>query len=591
MKMSETKSKGKTFDVPLFKRVVKYVGPYKRTFYLTLFLTVALAFISPLRPWLIQYTIDNYVITPDANWLSIMTFILVLTLIVEAALQFYQTYMANWLGHSVIKDIRKEIFHKILHFRLKYFDNTPIGILVTRCVNDTETIADVFSQGLLVIIGDLLKLTVVIIFMFATDWKLTLFSLAPIPLLLLSTYFFKKAIKSAFQDVRTQVAKLNSFVQEHVTGMNIVQIFNREKVEMQRFQELNRNHRGAHIRTVWAYSVFFPIVEILSALSLAFLVWWGASGVLTGDVSYGDLVAFILYIYMLYRPIRQLADRFNTLQMGMVSSERVFKIIDTDSTIENNGTHTPTEVKGKIELKEVWFAYIDQDWVLKNVSIHVEPGETVAIVGATGSGKTTLINLLGRYYEFNKGAIFVDEVDIRDYQLAALRSSMALVLQDVFLFSDTILNNITLFDPNISREAVETAAKNIGAHEFIATLPGGYDYNVRERGGVLSVGQRQLISFIRAYVQRPAILILDEATSSIDTKSEELIQRATEVLTKDRTSIVIAHRLSTIQNADKIIVLHKGEVVEQGRHDELIENGGQYKQLFELQFRNEVVAE
>ena len=588
--MSESNVTGKTFDVPLLRRVVGYVRPYKKTFYITAGLTIFLAFISPLRPWLIQYAIDHYVLKPDIDLLTTLTLVMIAILIVETVAQYYQTYMANWLGQSVIKDMRQQIFKKILHFKLRYFDNTQIGILVTRVVSDTETIANVFSEGILVIVGDLLKLLVVIVFMFATDWRLTLFSLLPIPLLVISTYVFKRTIKTAFQDVRTQVARLNSFVQEHVTGMSIVQIFNRESVEMGRFRLLNKNHRDAHIRTVWAYSIFFPIVEILSALSLAFLVWWGSGGVLEGTVSLGDLVAFILYIYMLYRPIRQLADRFNTLQMGMVSSQRVFKVLDTDAQIENSGTIEQGIVKGKITLKNLWFAYNDEDWVLRDVSLTVNPGETVAIVGATGSGKTTLINLLGRYYEFQKGEIRMDDIDLRDFELSALRSSLALVLQDVFLFSDSVYNNITLYNTEISREQVEEAARSIGAHDFINELPDNYDYNVKERGGVLSVGQRQLISFIRAYVQDPSILILDEATSSIDTKSEVLIQRATEVLTKNRTSIVIAHRLSTIQNADKIIVLEKGEVVEQGKHEELLALNGHYKRLFELQFRHEAVA-
>ena len=586
--MSDKSVSGNAFDIPLFKRVVKYVRPYKGRFMATTILTILLAFLSPLRPYLIQYTIDNFVLSPDMSGLQLMTIILIGTLIVEAIVQYYQTYMANWIGQSVIRDMRLQIFRKVIHFKLKYFDKTPIGVLVTRVVNDTETIADVFSQGVIVIIGDILKLVVVIAFMFATDWKLTLFSLAPIPILIFATYIFKRVIKSAFQDVRTQVAKLNSFVQEHITGMNIVQIFNREKVEMKKFQELNKNHRNAHIRTVWAYSIFFPVVEILSALSLAFLVWWGTNGALKGVVSPGDLVAFILYIYMLYRPIRQLADRFNSMQQGMVSSERVFKVIDTDYQIPDNGNYLPEKVNGKIEVKDLWFAYNDDDWVIKGLNLEVNAGETVAVVGSTGSGKTTLINLLGRYYEINKGEIKIDGRSVEEYELNGLRSFMALVLQDVFLFSDSIYNNITLYNPDIPEAEVREAAERIGANDFIEELPGKYNYDVKERGGVLSVGQRQLLSFIRAYVQDPAILILDEATSSIDTKSELMIQRATEVLTKGRTSIIIAHRLSTIQNADKIVVMDKGVIVEQGTHDSLLKMDGHYKKLFEMQFQEEV---
>ena len=586
--MSDASVSGKAFDIPLFKRLVRYARPYKVKFFTTTFLTILLAILSPLRPLLIKYTIDHFVLKPDVSLLGYMTIVLIGLLIIEAFVQYYQTLMANWLGQRIIRDIRQQIFSKILHFKLTYFDNTPIGLLVTRVVNDTETIADVFSQGILVIIGDILKLIGVIVCMFVIDWKLTLFSLVPIPLLIISTYVFKKVIKSAFQDVRTQVARLNTFVQEHVTGMSIVQIFNREEVEMNKFQQHNKNHRNAHIRTVWAYSVFFPIVEILSALSMAFLVWWGAGEALEGHVTPGDLMAFILYIHMLYRPIRQLADRFNILQMGMVSSERIFKILDTTAQIENEGKITQGISKGKIEVRNLSFAYQKEEWVLTDLSLKVAPGEMVAIVGSTGSGKTTLVNLLGRYYEYQKGEVLIDGINVRDYDLTALRSSMALVLQDVFLFSDSIYNNITLYNADISREQVIDAAKSIGAHEFISELPGSYDYNVKERGGVLSVGQRQLISFIRAYVQNPAILILDEATSSIDTKSEMLIQRATELLTKERTSIVIAHRLSTIQNADKIIVLDRGKIVEEGNHETLLSLAGHYKRLFELQFKNEM---
>jgi len=578
---------GKTWDSKIFKRVFRYVAPYKKTFYLTGFLVILLAVLSPLRPKLIQLIVDREVKSGDMDGVLQLTLTLIGILIVEAVVQFFQTYKANWLGQNIIKDLRVELYQKVLSFKLKYFDRTPIGTLVTRAVSDIETIANIFSQGILVIFGDILKLLAVISFMFFEDWRLTLISLIPIPILILTTVLFKRIIKKAFQQVRTQVSRLNAFVQERVSGMKIIQIFNREEVEMSRFEEMNKLHRNAHIRTVWAYSIFFPVVEMLSAASLALLVWWGTKGVIAGYTSLGNLMQFILYIYMLYRPIRQLAERFNSLQMGLVSSERVFKVLDTNSFIENKGEVIKEGLKGKIEFKNVWFAYEGEDYVLKDLSFSVNPGETVAFVGATGSGKTSTINLLGRFYEFNRGEILIDGIDIRDYQLASLRRKMAVVLQDVFLFSDTIYNNITLYNSDILEQDVVAAAKKVGAHGFISKLPGGYDFDVKERGGMLSVGQRQLISFIRAYVHKPSILILDEATSSIDTESENLIQQATGIITQGRTSIVIAHRLSTIQKADKIIVLNQGEIIEQGNHQELLALNGQYKRLFELQFKFE----
>lgn len=580
---------GNTWDTALFKRVLKYVKPYKTYFYITGVLVVILAILGPLRPYIIQHIIDKEVVSGDLDGVLNLTLLLIGLLIVEAIVQFYQTYMANWLGQTIIKDLRVQLYRHILSFRLTYFDRTAIGTLVTRNVSDIETISNIFSQGILVIFGDILKLIAVIGFMFYTDWLLTLITLIPIPLLIIATTVFKKVIKKAFQEVRTQVSRLNAFVQERVSGMKIIQIFNREEVEMSRFEKMNKLHRNAHIKTVWAYSIFFPVVEMLSAFSLALLVWWGTKGVIAGYSTLGDLTAFILYIYMLYRPIRQLADRFNTLQMGLVSSERVFKVLDTVSVIEDQGSVKKDALKGNIEFKNVSFAYVDNDFVLKNISFKANEGETVAFVGATGSGKTSTINLLGRFYEFQKGEITVDGIALRDYDIENLRKNMAVVLQDVFLFSDTIYNNITLNNTEITEGEVIEAAKKVGAHDFISKLPGGYHYDVKERGGMLSVGQRQLISFIRAYVHNPSILILDEATSSIDTESELMIQRATEVLTEGRTSIVIAHRLSTIQKADQIIVLEAGEIIEQGTHQELLSQNGHYKRLFELQFKDSVI--
>jgi len=579
---------GKAFDVKLLKRVFTYVRPYKSAFILGLFLTIILAFIAPLRPWLIQYTFDNYIFVPDQRGLLRMTILLLSILIIESGIQFCNTYLTNWLGQSIISDLRLSVYRHITNFKLKYFDRTAIGTLVTRAISDIETIAEVFSQGFLIIIGDILQLVVIIIVMFYTDWRLALISLTSLPLLIFATFVFKNAIKTAFRDVRTQVARLNAFVQENITGMSIIQIFNREKAELNKFKKINALHRKAHIRTVWIFSIFFPVVEILSAISLGLLVWWGAKGVLEGSVTLGSLIAFILYIYMLFRPIRQLADRFNALQMGMVGSERVFSILDTDATIEDNGILDNKIIKGHVEFNNVWFAYNEGDWVLKNLSFEVKEGETFAIVGATGAGKSSIINILSRLYEINKGEIRIDNVNAKDFKLEALRSAIAVVLQDVFLFSDSILNNIRLNNDQISKERVIEAAKKVGIHELIENFPGGYEFDVRERGSMLSVGQRQLISFLRAYVNDPKILVLDEATSSVDLETEQLIHNAIQQLTANRTSIIIAHRLSTIQAADQIIVMDKGRIVETGNHEELLKLKGYYNKLYELSLIKEV---
>lgn len=577
---------GKAFDFNLLKRVYAYVNPYKKTFYMLVFITIGLAFVTPLVPYFIGHTVDKFIAAKDRQGLLNITLLMVFILLVRGVMQYYQTYLSNALGQTVIKDLRKKLLHKIINFNLKYFDHTPIGTLITRVVSDMETIADIFSEGLISMIGDILQLSVLIILMFIMNWKFSLATLSVIPLLFIATRYFQIGIREAFKEVRTQVANLNTFVQEHVTGMSVVQIFNREKVEMEKFREINQKHATANIRGIWYYSIFFPVVEILSATSLGLLVWIGAREVIMGRATIGEITTFIMFNNMLFRPIRELADKFNTLQMGMVSSERIFKVMDTESSAENNGKLIAKDIQGKIEFENVVFAYNDEDWVLKNVSFKLNPGETLAIVGATGAGKSSIISLLNRFYEINSGSIKIDGIDIRDYELFSLRMNIAFVAQDVFLFSDTIANNISLRNDSITREEIINAAKMVGADKFIDNLPNGYDYNVGERGAMLSSGQRQLLSFIRAYVYNPRILILDEATSSIDTETEELIQYATDKLTENRTSIVIAHRLATIQKADNILVLDKGEIKETGNHQELLRQNGLYKRLYELQFED-----
>ncbi|MBL7889554.1 MAG: ABC transporter ATP-binding protein [Bacteroidia bacterium] len=588
--MAESKKvTGKAVDLQILKRIFSYIGPHKKIFVLAATTTLTLSVIAIVRPLIVKYTLDNYISVPNAKMLMNMTMLMLLSLITEAFLQFSDSYLTNKLGQSIIKDLRIKVFSHILNFKLKYYDNTPIGTLVTRSVSDIEVIADIFSEGLIVIIGDILKVIIIIIAMFTIDFDLTLMVLIPIPLLLIATYIFKRSVAASFQEVRTQVARLNSFVQEHITGINIIQIFNREKEEMSKFDDINAKHRDANIRSIMAYSIFFPVVEILSSASLGLLVWWGGKNVLSSQISLGDITAFIMLLNYTFRPIRQLADRFNTLQMGMVSSERVFKIIDTEDIITDHGTEKADHIKGDVAFNNVYFAYNNEDWILKNISFSAKTGQTIALVGATGAGKSSIINLLNRFYEYNKGTISIDGINIRNYELTSLRKNIGVVLQDVFLFSDSIMNNITLNNPEISKEKVIEAAKIVGAHDFISKLPNGYDYNVMERGAMLSVGQRQLISFIRAYIYNPKILVLDEATSSIDTESEQMIQYAINKLTENRTSIVIAHRLATIQKADKIIVMEKGEIIEEGTHQELLKQNGHYKRLFELQFKEDVV--
>ncbi len=579
---------GKAFDMKLLGKIMAFTKPYKKLFWGGVVLTVLLGAVGTTRPILIKYTIDHFVMIPDANGLLRYSLIMLFLLLLESVLQFAFIYSANFLGQSVIRDIRIQLYDKLIRSQLKFYDRTPIGTLVTRAVSDIETIADIFSEGLLVIFGDLFKILVMILAMFYFfNWELVLISLSVVPLLYWATRWFQQAIKSTFQDVRNEVARLNAFVQEHLTGMLVVQAFNREEAEFGRFSKINEAHKVANIRSIWYFSIFLPIIEVLSAVSIGLVVWYGGIQAAYGnEITFGDLTAILIFINMLFRPLRQLADRFNTLQMGMVASERVLKLLETEDRIEDHGRIIPQSIKGEIAFHKVWFAYKEDEWILKGISFTVKPGETLAIVGATGAGKSTITSLINRFYDIQKGSITLDGTDIREFKLEALRQHISIVLQDVFLFSDSVLNNVKLGSDATLKE-IQSAAKLIGIEEMIEQLPGNWEFKVGERGGTLSAGQRQLLAFLRAYIHKPEILILDEATSSIDTHSEQLIQRATEYLTQGRTSIVIAHRLATIQRADRILVMDHGEIVEEGKHQELLEKGGVYARLHEMQFKLE----
>jgi ATP-binding cassette, subfamily B, multidrug efflux pump len=602
--MSEQVKGRKIFDFSLLRRVFQYASPYKSRLYLSITLSILLAVISPLRPLLIQITVNNYIKNGTSDILSVknkmieliiyITIFQVVLLLVETMFRFYFSYITSWLGQTVVKDLRVDVYRKVLGFNLAQFDKTPIGTLTTRTINDIEAINDIFSDGLIPIIADLLSIISVLLTMFIIDWRLTFICLAPFPFLILATYFFKESVNKSFIRVRNAVAALNAFVQEHITGMQIVQAFAAEDREFAKFKRINQEHRNANIKAIFAYSVFFPIVEIVLAISTGLLVWWAASQVLhlsgkqAADLP-GEIVAFYLFLNLLFRPLRVIADKFNVLQMGMVASERVFRVLDNNDFIKTEGAYAPDKVRGKIEFRNVFFAYADDRYVLKDISFLVQPGEILAIVGHTGSGKTSIISLINRLYPIQKGEIKIDDTRIEEYKLDILRKNIGVVLQDVFLFSGSVLDNITLRNPTIPLNKVVEAAKLIGMHEFIMRLPGGYDYNVMERGSTLSLGQRQLLSFIRALLYDPSILILDEATSSVDTESELLIQEAIDKLIAGRTSIVIAHRLSTIRKANKILVLDKGEIKEIGTHSELMERTGFYYRLHQMQFEKKTL--
>ena len=592
-----SKITGDAFNVGLLRRVFEYVKPYRKTFAWSVVLTLLLAVLAPVRPFLIGYTLDEFILKGSYSGLVKMTILMLLLLLLQTIFQYSHTLLTNTLGQSAIKDLRINVFNHISKLRLKYFDQTPIGQLITRTVSDLETIADIFSEGLIAMIGDLLQVIVIVVVMVYVDWELTIIVLLPIPFLIVATRIFQKAIKVAFQEIRNEVSNLNTYLQEHISGISIIQYFAREEQEYQKFKKINSRYRDANIRSNWYYSIFFPVVELISALSLGLLIWYGSKMILEKPLTIepGTITMFVMFINMLFRPIRELADKFNTLQMGMVGAERVFKVLDTKETTQNNGTYAPQKMAGAISFDKVWFSYnkdnaADENYVLKDISFEVKAGQTIALVGGTGAGKSSTINILNRFYEIQKGEIKIDGVDIADYELSYLRKNIATVLQDVFLFSDTIFNNITLNNPDITFDEVVDAAKKVGAHDFIERLPGAYHYNVMERGATLSAGQAQLISFIRALVYQPSILVLDEATSSVDTETEMLIQTAIDKLMQGRTSIVIAHRLSTIQKADLIIVLDKGEIKEKGTHQALLKLDGYYKRLYDLQFSSVGIA-
>ncbi len=585
--MNKEKLTGKIVDLKVLKRLVGFIKPYQSQFYFLVVLTIVTAILGPIRPWIIQLTIDNHIAIGDNEGLARMTLILLGLLVLHAGVQYAHTYLSGWIGQNIIKDIRIQLYRHLLKLRLKFFDNTPIGRLVTRNISDVETLAEVFSQGIAAMSGDILTILFILMFMFAKDWKLTLICLATLPILFISTYIFKEKIKTTFNKVRNAVSNLNSFVQEHITGMSVVQIFNNEEEEHEKFKEINREHRRANIQSVLYYALYFPVAEIIAASSIGLLVWYGAGGVMRGSIpEIGVLISFIMYINMFFRPIRMIADRFNTLQLGIVSTDRIVKLLDSKEFLPDDGNHQTESLAGKVEFKNVWFAYNQQEYVLKDISFEAAPGQALALVGATGAGKSSIINLLGRFYDINRGAILVDDIPITKYKLHNLREHIGVVLQDVFLFSNSIAENITLGNKNIPFEQVVEAAELVGARKFIERLPGGFGYNVMERGATLSVGQRQLISFVRAMVYNPKIIVLDEATSSVDSETEELIQYAIEKLMKGRTSIVIAHRLSTIQKADQILVMDQGEIKERGNHEQLLAMNGYYTQLYHLQYKD-----
>ena len=590
MEKEKVKS-GNIIDFKVLKRIFQFVVPYRGRFYLIIILTLLLGVLTPIRPFLIQYTLDEHV--QYGNYWSMVNVMLLIfgLLVVQSIVQYVHTYISGRIAQFVIRDIRVKLYEHLVNLRLRFFDKTPIGRLVTRTISDVETLADVFSEGLAAMASDLLQVVFILAFMFFTDWRLALVSLSTIPLMLLSTYIFKEKIKVAFNDVRNAVSNLNAFVQEHLTGMSMVQIFGSQKKEFVKFKEINKEHLDSNLKSVLYYSVYYPVAEIIAAMGIGLLVWYGSKGVINQEltgITLGKLTAFIMYIQLFFRPIRMIADRYNTLQMGIVSSSRIINLLDDKTDIVENGTFTPEEIKGEVSFDHVWFAYNDADYVLKDITIDIKPGETIAMVGATGAGKSSIINLLNRFYEINRGTIKVDGTDIKEFDLAILRKNIGVVLQDVFLFSDTIRNNITLGHPDVTEEMILHAADLVGARKFIERLPGGLDYNVMERGATLSVGQRQLLSFIRAMVYDPKILVLDEATSSVDSETEAMIQEAIEKMMSNRTAIVIAHRLSTIQKADKIIVLDRGEIKEIGRHEQLLAKDGFYAQLHKMQYKEVV---
>jgi len=584
------KISGKIFDSHLFSKLMAFVKPFRTTYYFVILAAILLSIFSTLTPYLLKITVDNYIRMQDYNGMVLFICLMLGALVFEVIFQFLFVFYANWLGQQVIKNLRIQLYDKIIFFKMSYFDKTAVGRLVTRAVSDVETIASIFSQGLFMIIADILKMIFVIGVMLYVNWRLSVIVFSVLPLILYATRLFQKSMKKAFEEVRSQVANLNSFVQERISGMKIVQLFHREKIEYNNFVAINEKHKNAWLKTVWFNSIFFPIAEISSSVTIGLLVWYGGFNAISGgNISLGTIFLFIQMSQMLFRPLRQIADKFNTLQMGMVAADRIFKIIETESVIKNNGTYSPKLIKGNIVFDKLCFSYIPDEEILHQISLSIKAGETIAIVGATGAGKSTIINLLSRFYEFDSGDIKIDGVSIRDYDLTELRRHVAVVLQDVFLFADSLFNNITLFDSKITKDQVVKAAKKIGVHEFIESLPMGYDYNIKERGVMLSSGQRQVIAFLRAYIAQPNILILDEATSSVDSYSEEIIQKAIDTLTKDKTSIVIAHRLATVKNADRIVVMDKGIIVEQGTHKELLSlTKGFYAKLYKVQFSEEV---